>query len=246
MEFFKKAIVVLSLISLTACSSIGQNASNSTNPEVQEDIYLKSKNYTGLINMYRSFLKNKEDAKVRFKLASYYYQDGDYKSSLYYLQPLMQQPDLNIYALQAKIMISLGDYPQALRTTERMLTKDNQYAEAYNLKGITLAMMGKYADATAAFQKSRDLFIEDDVALNNMAMVYLLDQRYQDAVGVLLPQYLRGRKQDRMLRNLVIGLVKVGDMRYAQQIVKAENMSEYPDELVDLLSRLGPIKNEVK
>lgn len=49
-----------------------------------------------------------------------------------------------------------------------------------------------------------------------------------------------------MLRNLVIGLVKVGDMRYAQQIVKAENMSEYPDELVDSLSRLGPIKNEVK
>jgi tight adherence protein D len=246
MVFSKKMLVIGSvLFILTGCTSMTGFHASSGNTQVQEDIYLKSRNYTGLINLYRSSLKQKDDPKIRYKLSKYYYQAGDYKSSLYYLQPLLKNPDQTIYTLQAQNMISLGDYPQAIRVTQQMLSRDNKYAEAYNLKGVALALSGKYSEANAAIQQARDMFIADDVAINNMAMIALLDQRYQDAVGLLLPQYLRGRKQERMIHNLVVGLVKVGDARYAKQIVRAESLSDYPDELIDSLISLGPIKNEV-
>lgn len=244
MVCFKKiAITAFCALTLTACSLPKPKTSNELN--YQEDILLKAKNYTGLITLYRSWLKEKEDPAVRLKLAGYYYHSGDFKSSLYYLQPLATKPDLRVYTLQARNMISLGDYDQAIRVSERMLQQDPQSAEAFNLKGVALAMTGKLPEGGAAIQKARDMFIADDVALNNLAMVALLDSRYQDAVGLLLPQYLRGRKQPRMLHNLVLSLVKVGDIRYARDIIKSENLSAHPDELLDALSRLGPLRKEV-
>jgi len=244
MVFSKKIVsTLLFAFLLTACSMSQPKTSNELN--LQEDILLKSKNYTGLVTLYRSWLKKKEDPTIRLKLAGYYYQSGDYKSSLYYLQPLAVKPDLRVYTLQAQNMIALGDFPQAIRVSERMLQQDPQNAEAFNLKGVALALSGKLPEGGQSIQKARDMFIADDVAINNLAMVAMLDQRYQDAVGLLLPQYLRGRKQSRLLHNLVLALVKIGDMRYARDIIKNENLSDHPEELLDALSRVGTLSKGV-
>lgn len=242
MVYSRKILLVVMLpLLLASCSMPVSTDSKDLN--AKEDILLKSKNYSGLIALYRSFLKEKDDPAVRLKLASYYYQAGDYKSSLHYLQPLAVKPDLAVYALQAKNMIALGDLDQAIRVTDRMLQQDPQNADAFNLKGIALALSGKLSEGGQAIQKSRDMFIADDVALNNLAMVAMLDSRYQDAVGLLLPQYLRGRKQPRLLHNLVFALVKVGDTRYARDIINNEGLSNQPDELLDALNRVGSIRN---
>ena len=42
----------------------------------KEDILLSAKNYNGLIDLYRGWLKQKEDPKIRYKLANYYYLVG--------------------------------------------------------------------------------------------------------------------------------------------------------------------------
>ncbi len=241
MPCYKKAIpILIYILLLSGCVAPTPKTQNDLT--FQEDILLKAKNYNGLINLYRSWLKGKEDPNVRLKLARYYYLSGDYKSSLYYLQPLATKPDLNVYTLQAQNMIAMGDYLHAQRVTDRMLERDPQSAEAYNLRGIAMALSGKLGDGGGSIQKARDLFIADDVAINNLAMIALLDQRYQDAVGLLLPQYLRGRKQPRLLHNLVLALVKVGDVRYARDILRNENLSDYPDELLDALGRVGPLR----
>ena len=233
--------IVIALMCATLLSGCIQRVPSSTSDmNYREDILLKAKNYNGLINLYRSWLKQKEDPAVRLKLARYYYQSGDYKSSLYFMQPLFKTPDLNVYTLQAQNMIALGDYPQAIRVAEKMLQREPQSAEAYNLKGVAQAQSGKLTEGLQSIEKARSLFIADDVAINNMAMVAVLDHRYQDAVSLLLPHYLRGRKQSQLLHNLVLSLVKVGDRRYARDIIINEGLSERSDELIDALAMINP------
>lgn len=244
MRFFKASLAVV-LFSSALVGCVPRAPATSAEMNYQEDILLKAKNYNGLISLYRSWLQKKEDPEARLKLSRFYYQAGDYKSSLYYLQPLYKKPDIRVYTLQAQDMIALGDYMPAIRVTNSMLQAQPQSAEAYNLKGVALALSGKLSEATAAIDQSRAMFIADDVALNNQAMIAMLDKRYQDAVGILLPQYLRGRKQDQLLHNLVFSLVKVGDIRYAKSIIQSESLSSHPDELIDALARITATGEDV-
>jgi len=39
--------------------------------------------------------------------------------------------------------------------------------------------------------------------------------------------------------------VKVGDIRYARNIIESENLSDNPNELIDALSLVGPLKKGV-
>ncbi|MEW5558786.1 tight adherance operon protein [Enterobacter asburiae] len=238
--FKRTTVILLCLFTLGGCAN--QRPASRAELTTQEDILLKSKNYSGLISLYRGWLKNKEDSAVRLKLSQYYYQIGDYSSSLLYLQPLATSADPNVPILQAKNMIAMGDQAQAIRVTDRMLQHDPRSAEAWNLRGIAMALSGKLPESVQAIQKSRDLFIADEVAINNLAMVALLDRRYQDAVSLLLPQYLRGQRQPRLVHNLVLALVKVGDTRYARDIIQSEGLSGYPDEVVDALEQIGPLQ----
>lgn len=135
-------------------------------------------------------------------------------------------------------MIALGDFAQAIRVTDKMMLRDKNNAEAWNLRGVAQALSGKLSEGKQSVEQARALFIADDVALNNLAMVAILDRRYQDAVGLLLPQYLRGRKDERILRNLVLSLVKVGDFRYARDVIRNENLSQHPDELISALKQI--------
>ncbi|XYQ55164.1 tetratricopeptide repeat protein [Pectobacterium carotovorum] len=244
MQYSKKIVsLVISAFLLSGC--VMSTPKSSDKVVSQEDILLKTKNYNGLINLYRNWMKVNDNYDTRLKLSNYYYLAGDYKSSLYYLQALNAKPDMKVYMLQAKNMIALGDYGPAVRVTDKMLQNTPQSAEAYNLRGVALALSGKLNEGQQAIDKSRALFIEDDVALNNLAMIAMMDGRYQDSVGLLLPQYLRGRKAEKMLRNLVVSLVKVGDRRYARTIIENENLSRNPDELIDALAGIRLSKGGV-
>ena len=74
-------------------------------------------------------------------------------------------------------------------------------------------------------------------------MIAIIDNRYDDSVRLLLPQYLRGRKGDRLLHNLVFSLVKVGDTRYARDIIESEKLSDNPDGIIEALNQVNNISN---
>lgn len=243
MDFFKKILlVVLSALLISGCSSAFSGNSRYTTE--QEDIFLKVNNYDGLINLYRDQLKKNDTPGTRLKLANYYYLAGDYTSSLYYSQLLSNEENPEVYDLQAKNQIALGDYSKAIQLTDRMLHINPHSAEAWNLRGIALALSGKMREGQLAIEKSRDLFMVDYIAVNNMATLAAMDKRYQDAVGLLLPQYLRGKKQPQLVHNLVLVLVKAGDRRYARTVIENENLSSNPDELMDALAAVNPYDRE--
>ncbi|HHH1014443.1 TPA: tight adherance operon protein, partial [Yersinia enterocolitica] len=209
-----------------------------------ESILLKANNHAGLITLYRNKLKVKEDESIRLKLANAYYLTGDSKSSLYYLQPISHKENASIYMLQAKNLINNNNNDGAKIVVSKLLAISPNNAEAHNLNGIILANEGEIHKSEIAIEKSRALFISDEIAMNNLAVVAMLDDRYTDAVRILLPDYLAGKRGRLMLHNLVFSLVQLGDIQYAKKIIVAEKMSDNPDQLVLALSQVASLRPE--
>ncbi|EON3356763.1 tetratricopeptide repeat protein [Yersinia enterocolitica] len=226
---------------LSGCSN-----NNVSNKEFyyRESILLKANNHAGLITLYRNKLKVKEDESIRLKLANAYYLTGDSKSSLYYLQPISHKENASIYMLQAKNLIDNNNNDGAKTVVSKLLAISPNNAEAHNLNGIILANEGEIHKSEIAIEKSRALFISDEIAMNNLAVVAMLDDRYTDAVRILLPDYLAGKRGRLMLHNLVFSLVQLGDIQYAKKIIVAEKMSDNPDQLVLALSQVASLRPE--
>ncbi|ELX2268818.1 TPA: tight adherance operon protein [Yersinia enterocolitica] len=226
---------------LSGCSN-----NNVSNKEFyyRESILLKANNHAGLITLYHNKLKVKEDESIRLKLANAYYLTGDSKSSLYYLQPISHKENASIYMLQAKNLINNNNNDGAKIVVSKLLAISPNNAEAHNLNGIILANEGEIHKSEIAIEKSRALFISDEIAMNNLAVVAMLDDRYTDAVRILLPDYLAGKRGRLMLHNLVFSLVQLGDIQYAKKIIVAEKMSDNPDQLVLALSQVASLRPE--
>ncbi|AJI82666.1 putative tight adherance operon protein [Yersinia enterocolitica] len=231
---------LLFTVVLNGCST--HNSISSKEFYYRESILLKANNYPGLITLYRDKLKLKEDDSVRLKLANAYYLTGDIKSSLYYLRPISHKENASIYTLQIKNLISNNDNAAAKIVVNKLLAISPDSAEAHNLNGIILANDGEINKAEAAIEKSRSLFISDEIAMNNLAVTAMLDDRYSDAVRILLPDYLAGKRGSLMLHNLVFSLVQLGDTQYAKKIIVAEKMAENPDQLILALSQVTNLR----
>ncbi|WP_162526983.1 tetratricopeptide repeat protein [Yersinia canariae] len=237
----KKFIIVIGVLLFTLVLSGCSNNNSLSNKEFyyRESILLKANNHTGLISLYRDRLKLKEDDSIRLKLANAYYLTGDIKSSLYYLHPISHKENVSVYMLQAKNLIGSNDNAGARIVINKLLAISPNNAEAHNLNGIILANDGEIKKAETAIERSRALFISDEIAMNNLAVVAILDDRYADAVKILLPDYLAGKRGKLMLHNLVFSLVKLDDRQYAKKIISAEKMAKDPDELILALSQVS-------
>ncbi|WP_145590155.1 tetratricopeptide repeat protein [Yersinia aleksiciae] len=239
---FKSIITVSTFILLiNGCTSNNMSKKDFSH---RESILLKANNYGGLISLYRDKLKTKEDDSVRLKLSNAYYLAGDSKSSLYYLQPIVDKENEPFYILQAKNLINNNDIIAAKIAVKKLLSISPTNAEAHNLNGIILANDGEIHKSEAAFEKSRALFIPDGTAMNNLAVVAMLDDRYTDAVRILLPDYLAGNKNPLMLHNLVFSLIQLGDIQYAKKIIIADKMAVDPDELILALSQVRHFRQQ--
>lgn len=133
------------ILLLTSCSgsdhSTGSYKNNTST--ANEQLLLKVKNYSGLIKMKREELKKSNNNKVRYDLANYYYLSQDYRSSMFYLKPLLSTgASSEVYLLQAKNLSELGEYKKSLSFIDIALSKTPNNAEALNVKGVIQAQMG--------------------------------------------------------------------------------------------------------
>ncbi|MBT0719479.1 tight adherance operon protein [Rosenbergiella epipactidis] len=218
------------IIGLTGCVTDKNSTFHFTATQANETLLLKVKNYAGLIKLKRAELKKSDNAKTRYSLANYYYLSQDYRSSLYYLKPLLvtgAAPD--VYLLQAKNLASLGKYKEALSFVNIVLAKERTNGAAMNLKGVLQAQMGDIDQALHSFNMARNNYQQEEDVVNNIAMIYILKKRYNEAVQLLLPIYLRGYHDPQLDHNLTVALAKSGDLRYAIEIIKKGNYSKHPD-----------------
>ena len=244
----KKVIFVCLITMLTACST---NTSKKVAQgfESKEKLYESTKNYNSLISLYRDILKKKEDPMVRYKLANSYYLSGDSKSSLLYLSPLLKgnsELAQKATVLQIKNLIQTKEYNQAISVTDVFIKRIPNNGEVYNLRGIALAQVGRLEEARQNMSQARELFISDVVAINNIAMLSIINGDYHNAVDLLLPQYLKGVKEQRLVHNLVFALVKSGDTKYAKDIIMKERLNTSADALIEALQKTERLSNGVR
>ncbi|WP_439234414.1 tetratricopeptide repeat protein [Lonepinella koalarum] len=242
-NLIKKVLFLGFVVSLTACANFNKPLT-AENFDAKEKLYESTRNYGGLISLYRDLLKINDDPNVRYKLANSYYIKGDNQSSILYLTPLLNsQSPLATQAsiLQIKNLIQLQQYPQAISIANTMLQQDSRNAETYNLRGIAFAHMGRLSDAQEDMGKAREFFLNDVTAINNIAMLSIINNDYRNAVDLLLPQYLNGVKNQRLIHNLVFALVKNNDTDYALDIIRKERLNTSPDDLIAALKKAEKI-----
>ncbi|QKJ88443.1 hypothetical protein PMPD1_3526 [Paramixta manurensis] len=214
----------------------GATGVDNRNSAEKERVLLKTRNYESLITLNRESLQKKEDPEVRFRLSEYYYLVGNFNSSLHYLTPLLKnRPPVKVYLLQSKNLVAQKNYDSALKFVNMAIEREPNNAEGLNLRGIVLAEKGELKSALKAFEQARNAFYPEEKILNNMALVHIAERRYTQAIQLLLPLYLRGYRDNHMTHNLIFALVKSGDLRYAKEMIKRENLTHYPDTLVSSL-----------
>ena len=245
----KNVLLCGMILSVTACSAVlNKKPLSADKLAAKEALYQSTNNNDALITMYRDGLKNKEDPLTRYKLSEIYYKKGDSNSSLLYLQPLLTnsgQLSERAKILQARNLNQLKRYQEALEVENSLLTTSPKNGEVYNLRGVTYALMGNPNKANEDINKAREYFLDDAVAVDNLAMLSIVNGDYRNAVSLLLPQYLNGVREQRLVHNLIFALIKNNDIDYAKDIIVKENINTSPDDLINALKKTERVSNNI-
>ncbi|MFP5595626.1 tetratricopeptide repeat protein [Kluyvera sp. 142486] len=235
----KKLLPIVMLAVLSGCSG---GLSNASEDDQKEYILTQLNDYQGLIEIYRKKLSLQDNVDDRYHLSMLYNKIGDYNSSNIYLKPLVESNgDTKYSLLQAKNLIELGNESDARDILDNLISKDEANGELWNLQGIMLAQQGRYSDAMRSFEKARGLFYNEEIVINNIAMMEILQQDYVNARDNLLSLYVRKKYRSQTVYNLVYSLVKIGDYGSARKILVSEKMIlSDADELISSLAKLSP------
>ena len=76
-------------------------------------------------------------------------------------------------------------------------------------------------------------------------MLSIVNGDYRNAVSLLLPQYLNGVREQRLVHNLIFALVKNNDIDYAKDIIVKENINSSPDDLINALKKTERVSNNI-
>lgn len=231
--------VILSMLLTGGCQTF--NNSNELDDSQREYILSKVNNYNGLIKLYREKLSRKEDKETRYQLAKYYYMAEDFESSRQYLQPLLtDNSDERALLLESKNLLELERLAEAQAAISQVIKRNHKNGEAWNVQGILMAQNGDFTGAFSAFNHARQLFVDDDVVINNLAMLAIMQEDYATARDYLLTLYNRGHASQKALHNLVYVLVKLQDFTGAEGILQQEKLSDHAGGLVEALAKVNP------
>ncbi len=224
----KLTILFLSIFIFTGCQAILEPKKDILDDTLaKEKIYTAIKNYDDLIKINKEKLQKKDTPETRIALALNYYDINDFDSSLYYLKSLLQDgKNYKAFLIKAKIEDYKENYNEALSDAIKSINLNPKNPEAYNVIGIVKAKQNKYEDAKIAFLKAKSLFLADEIVNNNLGLLEIAEQNYENGVNYLLPLYNRNHKNQKIISNLVFALAKLDRDSEALEIIKRENLAK--------------------
>ena len=230
-----------------------QNSTLKYDVNEQQKIYINetTKNYGGLIELYKQRLKRADTEDTRHKLARAYYQSNDFQAVKRVLEPIIKKTKNDgILILYGHVESRLGHNDTALEYLNKAIEINSKNGEAYNVKGIVLLKKRQYDAARYAFNEARENFYDENKVTNNLAMLSILNKDYTEAYNQLNILYTKGYRDPTILHNLLFTLVKLDKMQLAKSFCLTHKLSNEPDILVQELKRIEPIDaikfNEVK
>ncbi|WP_281647980.1 hypothetical protein [Parendozoicomonas sp. Alg238-R29] len=216
-SFWQPLLVVLLVLWLTGCVTT-RTKPTAREPEapVNEALLKAADNHAGLIQLYKTRLqqaKTEEDnKKYRLLLGTAYLNTNDPDSTLFILEPLLgdQQKDAEVWLLKSQAKLTMGMAEESLKDANTALLYSANDPTILNQQGVAYAAMGKYSDARKSINKARETMFDDLVIKNNLAMLDILEQKYDAAIQRLMPLYTSGQADEKIKSNLIIALVRAG------------------------------------
>ncbi len=124
----------------------------------------------------------------------------------------------------AKLYYEQNKLEQALETISRVTQKDRRSFPAFNLQGVVLNELGRYAEAIASFQNALQIAPENDVASINLAAAYINNGNLKEAQDLL--EKTLTRVKDPTLRQRVLEyLEKIKELKSGYLTVPALSLS---------------------
>lgn len=245
----KFMVVCSMLLFVVGC----QNSTLKHDVDEQQKIYINetTKNYGGLIELYKQRLQRSDTEDTRHKLARAYYQTNDFQAVKRVLEPIIKKTKNDgILILYGHVESRLGHNDTALEYLNKAIEINRKNGEAYNVKGIVLLKKRQYDAARYAFNEARENFYDENKVTNNLAMLAILNKDYTEAYNQLNILYTKGYRDQTILHNLLFTLVKLDKMQLAKSFCLTHKLSNEPDILVQELKRIEPIDaikfNEIK
>ncbi|WP_334325563.1 tetratricopeptide repeat protein [Gilliamella apicola] len=245
----KFMVVCSMLLFVVGC----QNSTLKYDVNEQQKIYINetTKNYGGLIELYKQRLQRADTEDTRHKLARAYYQSNDFQAVKRVLEPIIKKTKNDgILILYGHVESRLGHNDTALEYLNKAIEINSKNGEAYNVKGIVLLKKRQYDAARYAFNEARENFYDENKVTNNLAMLSILNKDYTEAYNQLNILYTKGYRDSTILHNLLFTLVKLDRMQLAKSFCLTHKLSNEPDILVQELKRIEPIDaikfNEIK
>lgn len=219
----------------------------------QQKIYINetTKNYGGLIDLYKQRLKRADTEDTRHSLAKVYYLTNDYQAVKRVLDPIIKKTKNDgIFILYGHVESRLGHNDTALEYLNKAIEINNKNGEAYNVRGIVQLKKRQYDAARYSFHEARENFYDENKVTNNLAMLSILTKEYSEAYKQLNILYTKGYRDQTILHNLLYTLVKLDKIQLARSFCVGHKLSSEPDILIQELKQIEPndaIKfNEVK
>ncbi|USD40135.1 hypothetical protein J4N42_08605 [Vibrio sp. SCSIO 43135] len=226
--------VLVSLVVVTGCVS-NETTLNDDNKEM---IYQQTNNHAELVSLYKQRVAAQDTLENRINLASAYYQSGRYDSALFVLEPLgQQQGNYEVLLVKAKSQFKLGRTQQSIDTAISALELQST-GEINNQLGVAYSQLGELDVAREYFVAAKRRFYDDVKVDNNLAVLDILEGDYASAVARLQPLYTQGVADDTMQANLVLALVKSGELAQAKRLIAAKGSRKQAALYVEQLAQL--------
>lgn len=233
----KLITILLGVVLLAGCASNGSKDSMALS---EEEFLELSANNARLVELYKERLREQDSPSTRLKLAKVYLDTGDNESCLFTLSSLIKSDAANSEAfyLQGVAQYNLGQLRQAENSLNVAINKDDDSAKAINMLGVVKAELGNLSQARQRFNQAREMMYDDLVIKNNLALLDMLEGKYQDAAVRLMPIYLNNpdHADSKLKANLAIILSKMGSFETLRRV--------YGDKYTD--TQLFDIFNDLK
>ncbi|EOU2462855.1 tetratricopeptide repeat protein [Vibrio navarrensis] len=215
-----RILFILVVALLSGCAAAPKGPSDEQRMEI-------TGNYPGLQQLYRQRIQdNPKDDLAKVKLAKVYAQSGDQEAALYYLESI---PDGRCNAIEgcwlqkAQLAYDAGDYVGASQHIERSLVAGQDYYPAQNLRAIILANQGHFSKARETLYQARLGMDQENVVINNLAMLDMMEGQYAHAAQRLMPLYTKGHSDVTIRANLFIALMR----SHQHTVVKSLLLQEF-------------------
>lgn len=237
-----KFIAVCSVLFVTAGC---QNSTLKHDLNEQQKIYIHetTKNYGGLIELYKQRLQRSDTEDTRYKLAQVYYLSNDYEAAKRILTPVLKKSkNDNLFVLYGHVESKMRNNDTALEYLDKAIAINHKNGEAYNVKGIVLLKKKQYDAARYSFNLARENFYDENKVTNNLAMLSILNKDYNEAYKHLNILYTKGYRDQTILHNLLYTLVKLNKIQLAKSFCLGHRLSNDPEILIQELKQIEPIK----